>query len=757
MRDETNSLPPTIQEQRIENNLLHLEIDLPPGSQVDLTLRTLDENGQPTRSEKLQYEASLFHSQHLPLYIKPGHSKPQILLFILALAVYLAIRLIAIEQFPIYFFTDEAIQTVHAIDLINENFREEGKELLPTYFVNGGQYNLGTSVYIQILPTLLFGRHIWVTRVTAVLFTLLAALAVGLTLQNIYCRKSGWLGILLLSLMPAWFLHSRTAFETGLAVSFYAMFLYCYLLYRYRNPRWFIAAALCAALAFYSYSPAQMVVAITLAGILFSDLRYHWQQRKIVLFTLGVGLLLLIPYIRFLVNHPEENARHLEILQSYWVQDLSLVEKMEIYFKQYFRGLNPLYWFLPNQIDLPRHTMSEYGHLWRPAFVFVVIGLGYCLRHIRESHSRLILLAVLAAPTGAALAELGVTRALFMVIPATLLAALGIFTVFGFLQKHLTFATQHPQFFRFAGAITLMVVMVTANFAMLRDALTNGPFWHLDYSMFGMQYGASQVFGEIATDLQKDPDLDILLSSAWANGTDILARFFFGNELPFEIGGIEGYIREYIPVDRNRIFILLPHEREEMFKSAKFQNITTEKTINYPNGEPGFYFTRLEYVDNIQEVFAAELAARRQLILGEATLQDGTIAQVKYSTMDMGEIKHIFDGDIFTLARTWESNPFRIQIQFPAPRYVETVQLRIGGEATRVEITLYNSDDNQRPFVMAEEIGETPDPRNFLISLPEALLITKAEVRVFNLNNAEPAHVHLWEVEFFPPVTNAGN
>ena len=86
-------------------------------------------------------------------------------LFMLSLAVYLLTRLIRLPDFPIYFFTDEAIQTQQAANLLSHGFRSAEGVLLPTYFENGGQYNLSLSVYAQVLPTLLLGKSVWVTRV----------------------------------------------------------------------------------------------------------------------------------------------------------------------------------------------------------------------------------------------------------------------------------------------------------------------------------------------------------------------------------------------------------------------------------------------------------------------------------------------------------------------------------------------------------------------------------------------------------------
>ncbi|MEM5776166.1 MAG: hypothetical protein AAGU05_14280, partial [Anaerolineaceae bacterium] len=148
-----------------------VKAQLPAGLRLDVSVQ-VERGRQPGTAATLPRLA-------WPGWIGRAFAKvdAQVVLVAAALAVYLLVRFIALDAFPIYFFTDEAVHTVRAADLVRDGFRAQNDEFLPTYFVNGGQYNLGVSVYLQVIPYLLFGKSIWVTRGVSVLVGLLAALA----------------------------------------------------------------------------------------------------------------------------------------------------------------------------------------------------------------------------------------------------------------------------------------------------------------------------------------------------------------------------------------------------------------------------------------------------------------------------------------------------------------------------------------------------------------------------------------------------
>jgi 4-amino-4-deoxy-L-arabinose transferase-like glycosyltransferase len=747
---------------------VHISLDLPEGARVRVTLEALsgsgDESGVPT---KIVFEGQDSASGTFSLVHAPGFagvvqgdsfapaSKPPSLswqrlkdalqswpysleatLFGFALALYLLTRLVGLASFPIYFFTDEAVQTVSAADLIRDHFRDQEGVFLPTYFKNGPFYNLSLSVYLQVLPYLLFGKSVLFTRGTSVLVSLLAAGSVGLILRDIFNIRYWWTGVLLLAVAPAWFLHSRTAFEVVIFVSLYTAFLYAYLLYRYRSPRYLNAAVLLAALAFYAYSPGQVVIAATALLLLFSDGRYHWENRATVLRGLALLALLALPYLRFRLQQPEAPIDHLRKLGSYWIQPLSLNEKITHYASEYLYGLSPGYWYIPNERDLPRHLMKGYGHLLRWTLPFAVLGLVQALKQLRSPAYRALVIALLLAPAGSALVQVGITRALVFIIPATLLTALGLSEALTWLEAR--------KLSRHVLSIGVFLLLSAVSIGMLRDSLANGPTWYSDYGLGGLQYGARQLFPRIENYLESAPGTRIILSPSWANGTDVVARFFLPDPMPIQMGSVDGHLFQRLPLDDNTLFIMIPDEYERAISSGKFADIRVEQTLAYPDGRPGFYFVRIRYVEDIDEILAAERQARRVLQTAQLFL-DGQQVQVKYPLLDIGEIIHMFDQNPDTLGRTLEANPAIIELDFSQPRPVSGLSITIGSTEAQITARLF-PDSGAEPIEFIQVLQGTLDDPEVSLDFRNTFSVQALTIEVEDFHQEEPAHIHIWEI-----------
>ncbi len=211
-------------------------------------------------------------------------------------------------------------------------------------------------------------------------------------------------------------------------------------------------------------------------------------------------LLLALPYARFLRSHLAAATRHLQNQFSYWVDPgLAAVDKLSRYGREYALGLSPKYWYArENPWDLERHRMKGYGNLLIATLPFFVLGLALSFRNIRSPVHRAVLLAALAAPAGAAIVAIGITRVLVFVIPAALLTAFGLAAAASWISRRLPERVV---------AVVLFLALAAAQLAMLRDALVNGPTWYRNYGLGGMQYGARQVFGQVRRQLARNPGL----------------------------------------------------------------------------------------------------------------------------------------------------------------------------------------------------------------------------------------------------------
>ncbi len=740
-------------------------------------------------------------------------------LFIAAVTIYLVTRLIGLTRFPIYFFTDEAIQSLSMIDLIKNGYRDWIGVFLPTYFRNGEYANLGLSVYLQWLPSMLFGRSAVATRATSVFVTLIAAISIGIMLRDIFKLKYWWMGTLFLSITPAWFLHSRTAFETAEFVAFYTGALCAYLLYRYKSPRYLYFAIFLGALSFYTYSPAQFIVPLTAIGLFVSDWRYHWEHRHIALKGLAFVVLLALPYARYMIDHPSVPFAHLHALYSYWFEKISLSEKLRHYFSELGTGLSPWYWYIPNNRDLSRHLMKDYGNIMLVTLPFALLGMAQALRNMRVSAYRTLVIALLISPVAAALVQISITRALVFVVPAAILTAIGFEQAlqwlgdpkerlmalcdgfgptparmvtasailllgipFAFISKETTnrialFAltmilalqvsgiferlarpltrtifSRWPKLWKFSPtvlALLTFIVLSGANVYMLNDALRNSPLWFRDYGLGGMQYGGFQIFDIMKQYVKEHPQSEIIFSPTWANGADVVSRFFLGDSSPIHLGSIKGHILQQLPLDENTVFVMTPEEYKAARESDKITDIHIEKVFPYPDGSPGFYFVRLRYVDNIDEIFAAEKAARQELQKTNVMI-DGHTVKLRYSYLDSDfqdeSIALVFDNDPFTLAKTFESNPFVLEMTFPRARTISGFSIIIGTAGVQITLKCYRELGAQPIIYTFEGKGTTKQPKlSFDLSTPVKVQVLQVEV--LDPQASDQAKIHIWELK----------
>ncbi len=683
---------------------------------------------------------SHFRADALPV------TRLNLILLAAMLGLYALTRLVALDQFPIYFFSDEASIALLGRTVVQNGFADAAGNLLPVYFEAAPQrFTPVVTAYALGLATSWFGNSIEVVRGTSALISILGVAAVALAAHRVFKARFWWVTILVFTLSPIWLIHSRTAFEATSTASFYAGFLLFYLLYRERSPYYGFPALLCGALTFYSYSNAQAVMAVTGVLLLVSDFRYHWRlNRKFQIALLVWGLMMAWPLISFQLEHQDALGTHLRAVNSYlFSQELSWGEKLWMYAQRFAYGLSPQYWFLPNTTDLPRHRIPGQSQLLGWAFPFFVLGVWVVLRHVKSPTHRAVALAALAAPAGAATLEIGAARVMTFVPAAILLSALGVDWLIARLPR-LQVPRIESLFAALLGLGSLALTAVTFQTA---------PLWFTDYGLYGMQYGARQIFVDVIPALLKaNPDNIVMVSSTWANGTDRYREFFLsGNTYDHvAIRGIDWYQGRYEPLTPNFVFIGTPAELKSAQDSGKFEAITPEQTLPYPDGTPGFYVFRATYTPEAMAMFDAEAEARKLPVVEEVEV-DGQTVTFTHSLFDMGTAAHLLDNDPFTLARGMEANPLLLQIDFSTPRDITAVNLTTGTmDLFTLTVNAYTSVDGEPVTVSRQFANAGPDP-SMQMELPEVDgPIVRLSIVIFDELSGEHANIHVRELSLEP-------
>jgi len=659
--------------------------------------------------------------------------------FFTALAVYAVTRFAGLTRFPIYFFCDEALQGNLAWQLLHNGFRDHTGTFLPPYFLNDRRWAVSLSAYANVLPALLFGKTVAAVRGTSVAVTILGAAGAGLALRQMR-NRFWWTAPLLVGITPLFFVHARLGFESAMMASFFFCFLWAYFVYRNGNPRWLLAAFFFGACTFYSYTAGQGVMLVMGVLLLLSDLRFHLRQKKTVIAAaLLLALVLAVPYLRYRRLHPGVVQEQLQVLDSYWIHPIPLSAKLAHFGRNYAAGLDPRYWFLPNTKEMERHRMDSKAFI-PPFFLpFVVLGIGVCLAKLRSPLHRAVLFTPLGVPFSGAAANLQILRLLGMIVPAVLLAAIGIDQLFRWLAR-----IRVPVL---PAAILSGAALAAANVVLTQEALVHGPTWSREYGLYGMQWGAPQVFHAVSAELARSPDARILVSSTWSNNPHEFVSFFLTPDEASRvaIADIRAWNQHLTPLAANAIFVMTPDEYELARSRRIFAVPEPIRTIPYPDGRPGFRFVRVRYAPDAAAIFQEERKART-VLQEHAAAVGGETWTIRHSQSDMGNVPDLFDGRGDTLLRGLEANPFVVEIGFPSARSVTGVAVTLGS-MDRAHVTLRAFPEGGGPESMGTVTLANRPPKDAIeVRLPAPVRAARIRIEIGDAEETEPSHVEVREI-----------
>ncbi len=264
-----------------------------------------------------------------------------------------------------------------------------------------------------------------------------------------------------------------------------------------------------------------------------------------------------------------------------------------------------------------------------------------------------------------------------------------------------------------------------------------------------MQWGAAQLFDDmIPSLLAADPDVHVLVTSDWANAADRLPYFFldFDQTRRVRSRSVSDPLTRLIELSDDEIWIVTDHELDGVRKSGKFAPPEIVRTLNWPDGRPGFHAVRLRYAPGIDKVFAAERAARRKLVEAAVVL-DGQDVVVRHSVSDMGSPAELFDGDPSTLLRGMEANPLIIELAFPTPRALTGIAAHFAHMPFTWTADLFAPDADE-PVTYAQTVTDVPDgdAHGDLAFDAGPAAVSRLKLTIHQDDLEDEAHIHVREL-----------
>jgi hypothetical protein len=240
-----------------------------------------------------------------------------------------------------------------------------------------------------------------------------------------------------------------------------------------------------------------------------------------------------------------------------------------------------------------------------------------------------------------------------------------------------------------------------------------------------MQYGSQQVFSTLAAEFEEHPNERAFLTHSWANNPNAFAPFFLTDEQAGRVQFlvIDDFIGNKRDIPATTFFVMTTKEYNIAISSGEFVLEAPFRIITYPDGTPGFYFVHVRYVDNIDEIMAAEREARRKLIESSMSL-DGQQVIVRHSTTDSGNLADLIDDNPQTLLRGFEANPFVLEYEFPEPREMHGITLEIW--RLQLELTvIVTPADGGDPQVFTQRYKDSPNNLKINYDLPNGSIRAK--------------------------------
>ncbi len=553
--------------------------------------------------------------------------RPKQILLVLIILVALILRVWRLDLVPISLFGDELDVGYHAYSILKTG-RDYSGNFLPLHFKSLAEWRTPLYIYSSIPTVALFGINAWGVRLPAAIFGVLGVLAFYLLVKELTKNESlGLLSALLLTISP-WHLHySRAGFEVTEMLFLYILGLYFLLLsLRGKNTLWL--AAILLALTPWAYNTAKLFLPLTILAIFIiwrNKFKAIAKQRLILaliifsVFTIPFTLNTLfgggtqriqsisifndptvIPQMGF-DRLNDAKMRHDDFYSVNIVDKLfhnQIISFIEIFSKNYLQSFSTSFLFINGDVlNLRQSSGSEF---YKIDSIFLLLGLFFLIVIQLDKRVKAFLMFwLIASPIPSSLTKGGgdhATRLILMLPVLIILIALGMY--YSYIKISKKYKT--PSIILVSISLLLSFIYYQHNY-WIHYPWESERWWHAGFEdSIKFAVKESSTYEKVILSSANEPALIFFLGWSMyppevfqkeykeSKSTLNLGKFEFpsvGQGLNLYEMGSKLQKKVLYMATAKEVVVDLNKEPERLPK-----DISLVKTINYPSGEPAFYF-----------------------------------------------------------------------------------------------------------------------------------------------------------------------
>jgi len=383
-----------------------------------------------------------------------------ILLIILLIAAIL--RLWKLGSIPPSLTSDEASLGYNAYSILKTG-RDEYGQFLPIIFKSFGDYKPGLYVYTAVPFIAVFGLNEWSVRLPSALVGIIAVWLIykiiiefsskdGTQLPTTNYQLLAKIAALMLSISP-WHIHfSRGAWEVNLALTLTLTGIYFFIKSLHKSS-FLLLSSTFFSLTFLTYQGAKLsslIVIFVLIVTFWKEIRGRLgSSRSILAGSLVVGLVIVSPILFSFIygktgrlevfsvfSYPRKEVDIQKVLAqggekagnlSYYLFHSENLNFARGIMGRWFNHFSGRFLFFEGDYQNPRHSVPNHGMLLLFDLILIPMGLISMIKR-KTILSVFILFWLVLAPLPAVLSrdQVHAVRALNMVVPLTLISAIGL-------------------------------------------------------------------------------------------------------------------------------------------------------------------------------------------------------------------------------------------------------------------------------------------------------------------------------------------